>query len=69
MSAQELEGYIEKLALENPVIELADPVSQKRICSRKIFSGSWTGWSLQTCKIVYIYQQERDDGKYGSKLA
>ena len=24
MSAQELEGYIEKLALENPVIELAD---------------------------------------------
>ena len=24
MSAQELEGYIEKLALENPVIELAE---------------------------------------------
>ena len=29
MSAQELEGYIEKLALENPVIELADSSQSK----------------------------------------
>lgn len=54
MSAQELEGYIEKLALENPVIELADSSQSKADMRRKDLHGSWTGWSLQTCRIVYV---------------
>ena len=61
MSAQELEGYIEKLALENPVIELAEtsPIkadTQQEDLQRKL---DWLE-STDLQNRVY-YQQERSD--------
>ncbi|MEI3338759.1 MAG: hypothetical protein V8R80_01395 [Eubacterium sp.] len=54
MSAQELESYIENLALENPVIELPDSHSSSRIPGRRICRENWTGWNLPIYRIKFI---------------
>ena len=64
MSAQELEGYIEKLALENPVIQ-------------SVKSGYAAGRSSAEAGLAGVYRLAESCilsagarcGKYGSKLA
>ena len=66
MSAQELEGYIEKLALENPVIELADSSQSKADMQQEDLQRK-LDWleSAESC----ILSAGARCGKYGSKLA
>lgn len=59
MSAQELEGYIENLALENPVIELPDTVSDvRRLDDRQVDLARKLEWLESTDQQNRVYYQE-----------
>ena len=78
MSAQELEGYIEKLALENPVIELADLQGMElESLSDGKFSFSypaedWEVWEQVTTDyhpLTIFYKGTADDGSTSISVA
>ena len=60
MSAQELEGYIEKLALENPVIELADSSQSKADMQQEDLQRKLDWLESTDLQNRVYYQQERD---------
>ena len=60
MSAQELEGYIEKLALENPVIELADSSQSKADTQQEDLQRKLDWLESTDLQNRVYYQQERD---------
>ena len=60
MSAQELEGYIEKLALENPVIELADSSQSKADMQQEDLQRKLDWLESTDLQNRVYYQKERD---------
>ena len=61
MSAQELEGYIEKLALENPVIELAETSPVKADTHQEDLQRKLDWLESTDLQNRVYYQQERSD--------